>query len=141
MSDNKQSKLATLPFNWSIMRYAPGWYTLHAVCQTFNVSARVLPGLIDKAVFDAITGTTPVTLSVWALISLYVSIGAARLVASFVDTYASWTFRLTTAAMVRTNLLAGALRRPGASTPPVSSGEAVNRYRDDVAEVTDFPTW
>ena len=25
--------------------------------------------------------------------------------------------------------------------PPVSAGEAVNRYRTDVGEVGDFPTW
>ena len=45
-------------------------------------------------------------------------------------------------ALLRHNLLAAALRRPGALTPPVSSGEAVNRYRDDVLDETgDFPTW
>jgi len=42
---------------------------------------------------------------------------------------------------VRRNLFASMLRRPGAAPMPVSSGEAVSRYRDDVAEVCDFPTW
>ncbi len=146
MSDDRlisdtNSKLGTWPFNWSIIRYAPRWFALHAVCQVFFASSRVLPGLIDKAVFDTISGAAPAIMSVWALVSLYVSIGAARLVATFIETYAGWTFRYTTAALVRTNLMAAALRRPGAVAPPVSSGEAVNRYRDDVEEVTDFPTW
>jgi len=38
-------------------------------------------------------------------------------------------------------MLASLLRRPGALPPPVSSGEAISRYRDDVGEIADFPTW
>src|SRR5205814_3340412 len=32
-------------------------------------------------------------------------------------------------------------RRPGALPLPVTLGEALNRFDDDVAEVSDFPTW
>ena len=140
---SSQGKLGTWPLNWSIIRYAPGWFSLHAVCQIFFLGSRVVPGLIDKAVFDAITGAAPIAISIWALVALYISVGAARLVATFTETYAGETFRYTTGSLLRHNLLAAALRRPGAVTPPVSSGEAVNRYRhaEDVGEVTDFPTW
>lgn len=136
-----RSKLSTPRFNWTIMKYAPGWFALHAVCQTFFLGSRVLPGLIDKAVFDSISGSAPVAASIWALVALYISVGAARLVSTFIESYAGNTFRLITGALVRRNLLAAALRRPGAVTPPVASGEAVNRYRDDVMEICDFPTW
>ena len=33
------------------------------------------------------------------------------------------------------------LRRPGALGLPVSSGEAINRFDDDVGETCDFPLW
>ncbi|MFL5733241.1 MAG: ABC transporter ATP-binding protein [Chloroflexia bacterium] len=140
-----KGKLGTWPLNWSIVRYAPGFYAVHAVLQIFFLGSRVLPGLIDKAVFDSISGSAQVRAGVlteiWALVALYVSIGAARLAATYGETWAGWSFRFITAALLRRNLLAGLLRRPGAVAPPVSSGEAVNRYRDDVGEVTDFPTW
>jgi len=145
MSDTQRTskpyKLGTPRLNWTIMRYAPGWFALHAVCQVFFLGSRVIPGLIDKAVFDSISGSAPAIASIWALVALYISVGAARLISTFTETYAGQTFRFTTGSLLRRNLLAAALRRPGAVTPPVSSGEAVNRYRDDVNEVTDFPTW
>ena len=133
--------MATWPFNAHLIRYGAAPFALHAVCQTFYLGSRVVPGLIEKAVFDTITGAAPVVLSLWALIALYISVGAARLVSTYVETWAGFTFRLTVGALLRRNLLASLLRRPGALPPPVSPGEAVNRYRDDVAEVADFPTW
>ncbi|NJN17256.1 MAG: ABC transporter ATP-binding protein [Oscillochloris sp.] len=50
-------------------------------------------------------------------------------------------FRYRTGARLRHNLLATLLRRPGALPSPVPVGEAISRYRNDVAEVTDFPLW
>jgi ATP-binding cassette subfamily B protein len=130
-----------MPFNWRLIRYSPGVYSIHAVCQVFYLGARVLPGLIEKAVFDTITGAAPVSLSIWALIALYISVGVARLGATFAEAWAGWTFRYTVGALLRRNLFARRLQQPGAVTPPVSSGEAINRYSVDVAEVGDFPTW
>jgi ATP-binding cassette subfamily B protein len=50
-------------------------------------------------------------------------------------------FRATVGGVVRRNMFAALLRRPGASDLPVPVGEALNRYADDVGEVGDFPTW
>jgi ATP-binding cassette subfamily B protein len=138
-------KLGTWPLNWSIIRYSPWFFALHAVLQVFFLGSRVLPGLIDKAVFDSISGSASVRsgaiAGIWALVALYISIGAARLASTYAETWAGWSFRYITSALLHRNLLAAQLRRPGAVAPPVSSGEAVNRYRHDVGEVTDFPTW
>ena len=80
-------------------------------------------------------------LGVPALIALYLSVGLARMVAAYGETWMGRTFRYRVGALLRRNLLAAHLRRPGAATPPVAPGEAINRYRDDVAEVADFPLW
>ena len=133
--------ISTWAFNRQLIRYGRGPFAIHAVCQTFYYGALALPGLVEKAVFDHITGQGSAGFGLWALIALYVSVGFARLVATYAETWAGNTFRYTVGALVRRNLLAATLRRPGALTPPVSAGEAVNRYRDDVAEVGDFPTW
>src|SRR5213076_380555 len=110
-------KLGTWPLNWSIIRYSPWFFALHAVLQIFFLGSRVLPGLIDKAVFDSITGSAPAVASIWALVALYISIGAARLVSTYAETWAGWSFRYITAALLRRNLLAALLRRPGAVAP------------------------
>jgi len=131
----------TWAFNGRLIRYGRGPFAVHAVCQTFYLGSLVLPGLVEKAVFDRITGQGTEGVGLWTLIALYVAVGGARLVATYAETWAGYTFRYTVGALLRRNLLAATLRRPGALTPPVSPGESVNRYRDDVAEVGDFPTW
>jgi ATP-binding cassette subfamily B protein len=135
------ARLGVWPFIRRLIAYAAGPFALHAVLQIFYLGSRVLPGLVEKAVFDQMTGAAPITVSVAALVALYISIGLARMVATYGETWAGWTFRYTVGALVRRNLFAAHLRRPGAATPPISAGEAVNRYRTDVGEVGDFPTW
>ena len=50
-------------------------------------------------------------------------------------------FWSTVGALLRKNLLASILRRPGAVPLPISAGEAVSRFDNDVDEVADFPLW
>ncbi len=133
--------MPTWPFMWRLITSARGPFAAHAALQIFFLGSRVLPGLVEKAVFDKITGAAPVRLDLWALVALYAGIGLARAVATYAETWFGWTFRYTAAALLRRNLFAAHLRRPGAAPQPVSPGEAVNRYRNDVAEVCDFPTW
>ncbi|MBE2237523.1 MAG: ABC transporter ATP-binding protein [Caldilineaceae bacterium] len=124
-----------------LIRYAPGLFLAQALLQIFFLGVRVVPGLLEKAIFDAITGAAPAAMGVPALIALYLSVGLARMVAAYGETWMGRTFRYRVGALLRRNLLAAHLRRPGAATPPVAPGEAINRYRDDVAEVADFPLW
>lgn len=148
--------IPTWPFVWQMIRYAPGIFVLQSLAQIFYLGIRVVPGLIEKAIFDAITAAAPagadgmamtgaatgmVVPAVATLIALYFSIGLARMVATYGETWAGYTFRQVTGAKLRHNLMAARLRQPGAVTPPIPAGEAVNRYNDDVAEVCDFPLW
>jgi ATP-binding cassette subfamily B protein len=134
-------KIGTAFYNWRLIRYAPWPLLLLIVSDLLFYGSRVVPGLIEKAAFDRLTGTAPVQLDIWALIVLYVSVELGRAVAYLGDAWGGWTFRGLAGTLLQRNLFAAALRRPGALTPPVSSGEAVNRYRDDVGETADFPTW
>lgn len=136
-------RLRTWPLNGRLIRYAWGVFALHFILQTLFQVGRVVPGLLEKGIFDGITGGRPAggLFDVWQLIALFVSFELGRLAMSFADEWYGWTFRRRVGSLVRRNLLASRLRRPGAVAPPVSPGEAVNRYRDDVGEIGDFPTW
>jgi ATP-binding cassette subfamily B protein len=123
------------------MRYAPWPLALLVAGDLIFYGARVVPGLIEKAAFDRLTNAAPVQFDVAALIVLYISVEVGRAVAYLGDAWGGWTFRGLVGTLLQRNLFAAALRRPGALAPPVSSGEAVNRYRDDVGETGDFPTW
>jgi ATP-binding cassette subfamily B protein len=131
-------KISTAFFHWRLIRYAPWPFALLLVSDLLFYGSRVVPGLIEKAAFDKLTNATPVQLDILALIALYISVELGRAVANLGDAWAAWTLRGLGGALLQRNLLAAALRRPGALAPPVSSGEAINRYRDDVAEAVSY---
>ncbi len=138
------SKPATLPtpfFNWQMIRYSPGFFMAHSVLAVMGFFFQVLPGLIEKRVFDTITGATAAEVNLWLLVALYVGVELARMVTIVSADWFGMSFRLVVAALLQRNLFASILRRRGETTLPVSPGEAVNRLREDVGEVGDFPTW
>ncbi len=147
-----KNTIPTLAFNGRLIRYAPGVYALHFLFTVLVFSLQLAPGLIVKAVFDTISGETgPASGAVsgallgidrlWWLIITYVLIELARLFLSIGYEYYGWTYRLLIGGLLRSNLFASILRRRGDQPLPVSSGEAINRFRTDVEEVSDFPTW
>ncbi len=138
---NEPQHMRTWPFNVRLMRYAPGPFAVYAVCIFFFLAGQVVPGLVVQAVFNTMTGHNAAGYGVPTLIALFVGIEVARFAASFGQIWGDVTFRLTTGALLRHNMLAAILRRPGALPLPVPSGTAVNRFRDDVDETSDFPTW
>ncbi len=138
---NDDHHMDTWPFNVRLMRYARGSFAVYAIFNFLFLSGQVIPGILIKAVFDHLTVHDAAGYSIPALIALFVAIEAARFAASFGQVWGDVTFRLTTGALLRRNILAAILQRPGAVSLPVSSGAAVNRFRDDVDETSDFPTW
>jgi ATP-binding cassette subfamily B protein len=137
----RRDRLGVLAFNWWIIRAEPGSYALHVITQLLIVAVPVALGLLERAVFDLITGGAPVGLTIWSLVGLYVALAVGRFGAELAEAWGSYTFRRAVGRMLRHRLLAGLLRRPGAAPLPVTPGEAVNRFRVDVNEVADFPTW
>jgi ATP-binding cassette subfamily B protein len=140
-SKRHDRRLETWPFNWQLIRYRPWSFAIHSFFHMLFFAAQVVPGLIEKHVFDTLTGAEPATIGLWTLIALYVSAELGRLATSFADVWTGVTFRRTVGALLCSNLLASTLRRPGATVLPVSSGDAINRFEDDVDETSDFPTW
>ncbi|QBD77644.1 ABC transporter ATP-binding protein [Ktedonosporobacter rubrisoli] len=133
--------LKTWPFNLQIIKYRPWPYIIYSLSRIIFCVVQIIPGLIEKSIFDSLTGSAALTLSLWWLIALYISVGLARQATSFGEIWGDATFRYTTGALLRFNLFSSILRRPGAKPLPVSSGDTINRFDNDVAETTDFPLW
>ena len=146
--------LQTIPFNLRMMRYRMRTFLVHSIFTLLVFALQIVPGLIVKSIFDTISlkgagapgvGSLSTALTgagqLWWLISLYVLTGVAQLGFYIGYEWFGWTFRMAVGALLRSNLLASILRRRGDVSLPVSSGEAVNRFREDVDEVADFPLW
>src|SRR5579872_2771127 len=138
---NAPEHMRTWPFNVRLMRYAPRPFAVYGLFTFLLVAGEIIPGIIVQAVFDRLTGHQAAGFGIGALVALFVAIEVARFATSFGHEWGYVTFVLTGGALLRRNILAAILNRPGAVPLPVSSGAAVNRFRDDVDETSDFPTW
>ena len=74
----QQRTLKTWPFNWRLIRYRPWPYAVFCVFHISFFVLQVIPGLVEKAIFDGITGATPATVGLWELIALYSSVELVR---------------------------------------------------------------
>ena len=138
---NPPQHMRTWPFNVRLMRYAPKSFVVYAVFTTILEGGAVIGGLIVQAVFDRLTHHAAAGFGISTLIALFVTVELARFATVFGHEWGYVTFVLTGGALLRRNILASILNRPGAVPLPVSPGAAVNRFRDDVDETSDFPTW
>lgn len=133
--------IKTWAFNWQIMKFRPWPFALDCLCAIPYFVLRVVPGLLEKQIFDMLTGVVPATLGLWELLALYISTELVMQTAMFGTIWGSTTFRRNVGALLENNLFASILRRPGAKTLPMATGDAVNRFDGDVSETADFPTW
>jgi ATP-binding cassette subfamily B protein len=143
-----QHSISTWQLNWKMIRFQSGNFAVHCLFSLLTFLLQIVPGLVVKNVFDIVSGAAPSLPSsllgitnLWWFILLYFISEVAHLVFEFGLDWYGWTFRFTVAALLRSNLFASILRRRGDQALPVSPGEAINRFHNDVAEVTDFPTW
>lgn len=138
---NPPEHMKTWPFNVRLMRYAPRPFAVYGFFTFLLVAGDIVPGIIVQGVFDRLTGHESAGLGIPALIALFVAIEVAHFATAFGHEWGYVTFLITGGSLLRRNILAAILDRPGAMPLPVSSGAAVNRFRDDVDETSDFPTW
>jgi len=133
--------LPTWRYTLKMARYAPWLYLLHGAGWSLMNLLSLLPGLIARAFFDALTGEAHAPGGITGLLVLLslLAIGRAALWlgAGFVEI----TFRFTMSGLVRRNLLRLVLARPGASALPFSIGETISRFRDDAYEAEDNMDW
>ncbi|MGI8485283.1 MAG: ABC transporter ATP-binding protein, partial [Thermomicrobiales bacterium] len=98
----------------------------------------LLPGLILQRFFNDLSGGAQAGANTWTILSLLVVVGVTRSIAQIIAAYMEPTLWLYVGALLRKNILERILTHPGARSVPVSSGEAMSRFRDDVQNVCMF---
>ena len=121
-----------------VASYRPGLYLLDALLALLTWSIFLLPGILTQQIFDALSGYSPLGLSIWELLALLLVTQATRMLLSVVHIQVNVTFTQTAAALLRRNLLSRILSHPGARAVSGSTGEAVTRFREDVDETVSF---
>lgn len=123
---------------WPLVTFRGRFYAATAVIAFLMFSSPVLIGLLQKAVFDALTHHTRARFGIWELLALMVALAFSSYFLNLVRWLADTHFRFGAIALLRRNMLAHVLGRPGADALPSSPGEAMTRFRDDVAGVLEL---
>jgi ATP-binding cassette subfamily B protein len=121
----------------AMMRFRPWLYLANGTLWTLIHLAPLVPGLLAKWFFDAITGAAPAGLGPWTLIGLMVATSLARVLLIWGGSETDAFHRFNMMALLRQNLFAQLLRRPGARALPDSPGAALSTFRDDVIQAED----
>lgn len=122
-----------------LIAYRPWLYLSGVLLWTAIHVSPMLPGLVTRAFFDRMTGAhaTVAGQGLWSLIALLIGVALARCVVIWMGMYVAGYSRTNMAGLLRRNLLERILEMPGAAALPVSPGEALSGFRDDVGQVED----
>lgn len=133
--------MTTFQLLWRLIRYRPLWYAANATMWTLIYLAPILPGLVTKAFFDAMTGSAAASLGIWTIIALLLASTGVRAVLIVFGFITDVHFRMRIGGLLRRNMLRHILKEPGAKAIPVSPGEAISNFRDDVEQTEEAISW
>ncbi len=125
-----------------LVRFRPGLYALSATLASFlGYLFPLVPGAIIRSFLDGLSGNAPAGPGLWTLVALLIAATLGRIATMSGASWAETTLDLTASALLRTNIFARILQRPGARAVPASPGEAIGRLRDDAEVVERFVGW
>jgi len=135
-TDNRP--LTTRQFIFKLITYRPWLFLANCVAWTLVHSLPLGTGLAAQWFFDELSHSAPAQLNLWGVFILLLGVELSRMGILFGGEFIWRTYYLSLEALLRRNLLAALLERPGAATLPDSPGEAINHFREDVQEAGHF---
>ncbi len=133
--------IPTPRFTASMIGMSPGVFGVYAIGRVVNILFPLAVFFIEQHIFNALALTSHEWV-LWGLLAGYVGVICLRMGALLMEAWGDVTFRYRVNGVLQHNTLHHALtQRAGAEPLPVSALEAINRLRDDVDEVADFPLW
>src|SRR5581483_2660803 len=129
-------------FIWRLLCYRPWFYlSLGLSYIIFLYLFPLIPGLIERQIFNSLTQSASAATSIWSFVALLIAVAVGRFLGISVGQFAESTLNAIFMALLQRNLFERILQRPGARALPASTGEAISRFRNDVKNVGTFATW
>ncbi len=138
---NNTQPLSVWKGTWALIRYRPGFQLLSILAALYAFTTRGAIGYLQKLFFDNLTGDAQVGLNLWTILAVLVGIEVTRMGFSITGDWAAARVRLAGQSLLRRNVVQNIFQKPGAQPMPISTGDAVNRLDNDLADYGDFPTW
>lgn len=129
----------TAQYMWRIFRFQPWMFSALALLRTMIFGVGPLAnGFVVQAFFDRLTGSATVGFEPWVLATLLVVVALVQSLCVLGDLTGVYVWNYAVAVLLSKNMFERILERPGAQAVPHSPGEAISRFRDDVAEIPQF---
>ncbi len=136
-----ENKLPISTGTWALVRFRPWAFLTGVIFISYAFVTRLVPAWLEKTYYDQLTGNIESSVTLWTLLALIVVVEIGRMVADTAGNWGSAKVRMAGQSLMRHNITENVLGKPGAIPLPVSTGDAMNRLDDDLADFADFPTW
>ena len=103
----------------------------------FGVLVNVM-GLIQREIFNQLTGDSQATFGIWELCAILAAVNVVARAQGFAGIIVQYFGIFNVRALLQRNVFGYIMNLPGYRTLPGSTGEAVNRFRDDASAVADY---
>ncbi|MGC9350281.1 MAG: ABC transporter ATP-binding protein [Anaerolineae bacterium] len=133
--------LSTGQMVWRLIAYKPGWSAAYLGIWLVIHIMELTPRIATKLFFDTLTGDRPFRFGVTGVVVFVLVTRAFHILTIGTGAVVSARQKFTVGSLLRRNLLAHILSRPGAKAIPGAPGEALNTIRDDVAEIENTMAW
>jgi ATP-binding cassette subfamily B protein len=144
-NDKPENSVLEHSIGWFIARLASYWNILYlliyCLMMTLWYMLPLLPGLVVQTILNRLTHSAQVSWDLWGLCAVLIGIALGRLASTFVGNQGENLLQQIIESLLRRNLFASILRRPGARALPASTGEAISRLRNDVNEMAAMVSW
>jgi ATP-binding cassette subfamily B protein len=134
-------RVSTRRLGWGLIRFHPVRYTINAVVWALMWLLPIIPALLTKAFFDAVTGARTDAPAVPILIALVATYGVARVGVMIFGMWNDAHLMFRVSSLLRRNMLESIFELPGAQSMKESPGDAISRFRDDVDENVESFAW
>src|SRR5262245_32637206 len=132
---------STAYFVARLIAYQPILYAINALAWILYHSWPLTLGLLAKAFFDTLAGQEEAGLTLASIVALVLALGLTKVGIIFGAVLSGVHFGIRKEGLLRRNLIARILDRPGAMALPGSAGEAISTLRDDVGMMGLAADW
>jgi ATP-binding cassette subfamily B protein/ATP-binding cassette subfamily C protein len=130
--------MSTLRLVWELIRYRPARFAFCLAMWTIVHGSPLIFGILIGMVFERLSQGSPVDATAWAPAILFTILAIGRNGVIWLGDRVWVGHWLEQALQLRRNLLRWLLEAPGSRVIPLSPGEAVSTFRDDVDDLLEY---
>ncbi|MDH5404339.1 MAG: ABC transporter ATP-binding protein/permease [Candidatus Heimdallarchaeota archaeon] len=136
--EEKRSLKFVLFASLTLVKRQPKWFILTTLSSLFYFMLPLGIALVTRDIFNKLEGYSGFPLDIWVIIALIPILYVFQAVTEVTFMIFVWKFVMSNQIMLQKNMISGVFLQPGADSLEKSPGEAISRFRGDVAELTWF---